>query len=626
MKKYVLPVISGFLSTYSLLTIFHAPLKREFFEESTDFLTANIYDVLGEYSFLALIVFSLCLFLFLYLQKKGYSHAALLAHPKKRHAVPFLLLGLFFGFTYALGKYYIQAGTSSPLFDSFVNVFKFILCVIGFALLAFPVLTALADFLHRLPEALSKQDSDESGKISVFRKESSFFGKNAFLKAFIILLVCYLPFLIVSFPGNLCFDVIGQIEQVLSGTYSTHHPLLHTLWVGGFTYLGGKLFSSYEAGLFLYVLSQTLLLITAFASVIAFFAKKKIPGVYLYALMILFVITPIYTNLSTTALKDVPFAAFVLLYLIFYSSFLAHPEEMKKSSSHLLFVFLQIGVICMRNNGLPLVILSGIIAVVYLAVKEKKIASMLRNIGLFFLESLFISQVLLLFLGGALHAEKGSRGEIFSLPFQQTAYYLTVFEGRIPEAELTGIEAVLGEEENIRERYDVTIADPVKALFKKDASMGELANYLAAYAKGGLKHPYVYSRAFFLHTYGWYCPEVTNEIRYETDDYETIRTGTLFPNAGKIMIFFYRFANRIFPFGLLENIGFAFWALSFLTVFAAVYKKGRVFTLTPHWIGFLVCLASPCFFGHPRYALPILAGLPFSYLFIIFTKEDKNNV
>ena len=380
MKKYVLPVLSGFISTYSLLMVFHAPLKREFFEEATDYYTSNIYELLGEYNFLSLIVFAFCLFLFFFLQKKGFGLTDLFRHAKEKKSLPFLILSLFFGFSFALGKYYTEAGTSFPLFDSYVNVLKFILCAFGFILLAFPVLTAFAKFLNELPGKILSEDSlsPEKNRFNVLSKKSAFWSRNSFLKAFLILFICYLPFLVLSYPGNLCYDVIGQIEQVLNHSYSAHHPLLHSLWVGGLVSLGGKFFSSYDTGLFLYVLSQTVLLLLSFSSVILYFAKRKIPGFFLNMLLLLFILTPIYTNLSTTALKDVPFTAFVVLYLILYSDFCLHPENTTVPSLHLLFAFVQIGVICMRNNGLTLVVLSGLVAVNWILVKIKKKSIVLR--------------------------------------------------------------------------------------------------------------------------------------------------------------------------------------------------------------------------------------------------------
>ena len=608
MKKYVLPAIGSFLSTYALLAQFHAPLLREYFDDSMDFLTANIYELIGEYHFAFLCVFALCLLLF---------HVLRFAGKTLTNKVPFIIFSLFAGFSFSLGKFYREAGTDVLLTASFVNVLKFILCTAGFALLIYPVGLSLADLINR------------SNTLSDSKKTSSFFEKHAFLKAFAILFCFYLPFLVLSFPGNLCYDVIGQIEQVMQNSFSSHHPLLHTLIVGGMTVLGGKLFSSYEIGLFLYVVLQTALLLVSFSTVISYFAKRKIPAFLLWGLLILYCITPIYTNLSTTALKDVPYTAFVLLFVVMYSMVLCKPELAKRSAFHLCFVLIQIGVITMRNNGLPLVVLAGFGAVIFLNIKKPSFAKILHHIGLFFLESIFIAELLLLFLGTALHAEAGSKGEIFSLPFQQSAYYCKYYNGQIPEDEKNAIEGVLGDIHEIASEYDPLIADPVKKLYKKDADAACLFTYLKAYLKGGITHPVLYTKAFLVHTYGWYCPEVSNEIRYETD-YETIGHGMLFPGVDKVLVFLYRFAARIFPFGVLENPGFAFWILAFLSAYCISFKRKEGFTLLPHYIGFLVCLASPCFMGHPRYALPLIAGIPFSLLFIVYSKnpqeKEENNV
>ena len=610
MKKYILPGIAGCLSTYSLITVFHPPIYREYYVEGVDYITANIYELLGEYSFSAFIVFALCLLLFYMLAKRGYTFGNLFSNIFKKEILPFFFLSLFFGFSYTLGKYYNEAGTNLFRTGSFANGIKFVFCMTGFFLLCFPALVFIAEKLNR------------SAATVLLKNGKSFWEKHAFTKAFLILFLFYLPFCIISFPGNLCYDVIGQIEQVLTHSYSSHHPLLHTLLVGGMTALGKQLFSSYEIGLFLYILIQSALLIAAFSTVIAILAKKKVNSAVLWGILFLYCFTPIYTNLATTALKDVPYTAFVLLYIILYSILLTKPEYSRRPVFHLLFVISQIGTITMRNNGLPLVILCGTGAMIYLSGKAKSFPAFLRYLGLFLLEGILISQIILIPAGLLLHAEKGSKGEILSLPFQQTSYYLNTFDGNIPKDELSAIEGVLGDPDEVMNSYDETIADPVKAHFKKDASTGAILTYIKAYFKGGIRHPFVYAKAFFIHTYGWYCPNTANEIRYETD-YETIKSSMLHPLAGKGMIFLYRFAHRAFPFGLMENPGFAFWLLAFLTAFCTAYKKKETLTLLPYWIGFLVCLASPCFLGHPRYALPLLAGLPFSYVLILISQNQQ---
>ena len=203
---------------------------------------------------------------------------------------------------------------------------------------------------------------------------------------------------------------------------------------------------------------------------------------------------------------------------------------------------------------------------------------------------------------------------MLSLPFQQTAYFLFTTDEAVPERELKAIEAVLGDAQTIKENYDKDIADPVKALYKDESGTSALVRYMAAWAKGGLRHPFIYTRAFLLHTYGWYSPVLSNEIRYETE-YDGIKSSMLFPKADSAMVFLYRFAARFTPLGLLENVGFFVWGLFFLTVLLLKGRKKEALITLPLWISLLICLASPCFLGHPRYALVILAGLPFCILF-----------
>jgi hypothetical protein len=598
MKKYLSPLLKGFLSAYSLSVCFHAPLSRAFYADSADYYTASVYELLGEYSFPFFLIWALCAVIFLFLAKKGYSVNALMQKDGRRSRIPWIILSIFFGFFYTLGLYIANVGIDGP--GSAVNCVKFLLCIAGFALICFPSLSFLHDKYHEFN--------------AVKEEGSGFFSKNAFIKSFLIMGLFYLPFLILSYPGNLCYDVIGQIEQVATGSYSSHHPLLHSLFVGGMVKLGEKLFSSKEIGLFIYVVLQTALLLGAFATTIAFLAKHKVRSSILWGMLLLYLFTPIYTNLSTTAVKDIPFTAFVLFYVVMYAYILSDPELIRKPAIHLLFLLVQIGVITMRNNGLPLVALSGVAAVITLLARKVRKSTVVVAICSFLAESIILSTLLLALVGNALHASKGSRGEIFSLPFQQTAYTLSVCKDSLSEKEIASIENVLGDVNVIIESYDKDIADPVKANFRQDASTKDLIGYLTTYASVGIKHPFLYAKAFFIHTHGWYCPTVTNEIRYETE-YDAIGKGMAFNNADKVLVFLYRFANRFTPLGVLENIGVAVWCLAFLTVSLRRKKAEAAISTFPLWVCFLICLASPCFYKHPRYALPILVCLPFLFVF-----------
>ena len=240
-----------------------------------------------------------------------------------------------------------------------------------------------------------------------------------------------------------------------------------------------------------------------------------------------------------------------------------------------------------------------------------------------FAVSILVGKLVSLLLLQATGAVEGSSAEMLSIPFQQTARYLQVYGNEITIEERDAIEAVLGSVEEVAAAYDPAISDPVKALYDKEASSGELISYLGAWVKGLLKHPSEYVEAFFAHVYGWFTPGVSNAIRYEIE-YDLISQQGLFPNGQKILLFIYRFADRISVLSILQNVGAFVWGLFFLTFFQFKEKKyGLLCAGLPLWVSLLICMASPCFIYHPRYALPIIFLLPYLYVMTVSGNRSK---
>ena len=84
------------------------------------------------------------------------------------------------------------------------------------------------------------------------------YPKKASVLAFIVLLVCWTPALIAGFPGYFTYDSgLGWLEQwgqYLTGELNSHHPVLHTLFVGLLISAGQSLFGSFNTGVLLAVL------------------------------------------------------------------------------------------------------------------------------------------------------------------------------------------------------------------------------------------------------------------------------------------------------------------------------------------------------------------------------------
>lgn len=588
--SYVKVVCKSFLTAYALSVVFALPLNLSNYETTLDYIIASIYELLGEYDFKFFLI--LILSFFFYRIKKTSANS--------RSSV---FLSVFFGLCLLLGQSYFETGTCCYCFGSLVNVCKFLIALSGFTVLFHTLIGFLYTFFD---------------SVSFVSEKEHFFTRHAFPKAFFIIWGAYMPFLLLSYPGNLCWDAIGQIEQVIgSSSYSTHHPLLPTLIMGGLTKAGQAIFHSYEIGLFTYILFQSALLAAALATTIAVLSRRGAKFCLLLCLLLIYCVTPAYSNMASTVIKDVPYCAFVIAYVVCLALLLEEPERIESPRNILVFGMLQAGVILFRNNGLYLILFSGIGSLVYL-LKKKCHRKKYLYFTTSFVGSILAARLILLLLIQACSASPGSIGEMFSIPFQQTARYLQLYKEEISSEERAAIEAILGDVDTVSANYDPESSDPVKALFKADASAEELSAYIKAWVQGLRKHPSVYFDAFFLHVYGWFTPSVSNTIRYEVDSYDTIRQGGLFPYADKLLIFYYRYAGRITLLGLLENIGAAVWALFLLTVYQKRQRQtAAICAGIPLWVSLLVCMASPCFFRHPRYAFPILFTLPFLYGFTL---------
>ena len=105
------------------------------------------------------------------------------------------------------------------------------------------------------------------------RSEKAFSGACSFC----VLLLCYLPMFVIMYPGIMGYDSPYQMTQALSGKYSTHHPLLHTLMLGFFGRMNAVM-GSFSRAMALYTLTQMSLLAFFFSRAcvsIARFAGRR---------------------------------------------------------------------------------------------------------------------------------------------------------------------------------------------------------------------------------------------------------------------------------------------------------------------------------------------------------------
>ncbi len=596
-KSKWLLILQAFLISFACTVQFHMPLKAADYEEGIDYILAQAAELFGEYNFISVLAF-LAAFMFV----KFVSNKEIAAKQ------PSWLLSLFFSFCLFVGRSYEETNSWGYCFGSVVNFVKFSVAMAGMAVL----LKKSIGFLLWGYEKLSA-----GGFECAFGRW--LFNNKTFIKVFLILIGLWAPIIIISYPGNLCYDVIGQIEQVVGiSEYSSHHPLLHTLLSGGLVELGFRITGSYDYGLFMYIWVQAIMLASALAGTIWWlnrqeFTRGKISQPILLMILSVYVLSPMYSNMVSTAIKDIPFMAALIWYVVLLAEILFNRESLRKRGFAAVFVIVAVLMSLLRNNGFYVLVLTGIVLVIVWW-KQADRKQRLRNIVLLLILPVALSKVISGGLIVVLDANQGKAAEMFSLPFQQTARYLQLYRDELGENEKRAIEGVLGDVNEVAASYDPDIADPVKRhyYYQDEVTGGELVQYFLAWGKGLFKHPSVYFEAFFAHVYGWFDPEVSNAPRYEAE-YDLFSKRGLFNNADKVLVFVYRLADRVTPLGLLQNVGAYTWAMLILWGYMMKNNRRALVLMAPLMVSLLICIASPCFYLHPRYAYPYMFTVPFLY-------------
>jgi len=107
--------------------------------------------------------------------------------------------------------------------------------------------------------------------------------------------------------------VIPRNEAV---NMTTHHPVIHTLLLGGGIQLG-RLLGSDNLGLFFYSMFQTVVLALTLSYTVYYTKKLKMPNVVRLILLGIYALVPMFPLYAMSGVKDTFYTCFVILYTIF---------------------------------------------------------------------------------------------------------------------------------------------------------------------------------------------------------------------------------------------------------------------------------------------------------------------
>lgn len=436
--------------------------------------------------------------------------------------------------------------------------------------------------------------------------------RHPFLVVCGLIMLCWIPGLLATFPGIYAYDSVFQMKWFVNGEISGHHPILHTYMLGGCLTLGEKVFGSYEAGMLIYSLIQMLFMAAVFAYIVRYIGRflPRVLQVFVFAL---YVFLPYNVLFSFSATKDVIFAGlFAVLVLKSYEMVRDMETFFAGWKNSFVYVGLAFMMCAFRNNGYYAFLC--VIPVMLIVCRRYWKKAMLICLIVVLCWNVYVGPVYQL-----LGVTKGSTAEMLSVPMQQLSYVMCTDPSELTVEERNQIEAYIPE----YWKYGSSVSDYVKDAFNSELFDKDPVKFVKLWLSVGIKYPASYVEAFLRLNLGFWYPDMVYPdpgawhpyIEYvnsemEGDWVQVGRTSLIPPLSKFYEKFAYETIHQKVPVvSLLFQPGVTFWGIC-LGIMLCIYKKNYKMAVPfGLMIGlWLTLMLSPVVLL--RYAYPLMVSMP----------------
>ena len=441
-----------------------------------------------------------------------------------------------------------------------------------------------------------------------------------FWGSFLLLFIFHSLILVLGYyPGALTYDSIEQIEQIISGVYSNHHPIYHTFLIRLHFIIGSALFDDINISVLLYSLFSVALTSFGFAYCLVTIYKIHVNKYIVIVVFISYMILPHHIFFSFTMWKDIPFSACVLIFVV---SMFRYFNRLW-INRYLCVFTIGLSVFAMgilRTNGLFILIILTLVFAVLFGRKRRKMTIALACISV-------MSFIMMRPVVHALDIPQPDTIESLSIPAQQIARTLKEYNDISPEdRELIARVASIDE---LKTKYLPYLSDPVKEAVRDRGNQQYLTqhkwDYFRLYIRLGVQHPDSYFKGWVDQTVGYWNGGY-HYIRWKTGVYPNhcgIRRKAYIRSLNLFVRTYAEFVENKRFFRLFVSIGLHTWLIAFVLLIAIRKKDKLTALLTVPFLSLVLSLmiASPVY-SEFRYVYSLFCCLPF--LAVIAFRDKKN--
>lgn len=468
---------------------------------------------------------------------------------------------------------------------------------------------------------------EEKRRNTLFRKEESVSGERKqgvwLINAGIIFLM-YVPVFLAVYPGFFVYDAQDELMQVVTRNFTTHHPLVHVLFLGGIIQLVHKVTGSYNLGIACYTLIQMAVMAGIFGWCIQKLRQRGLKKGYEILLTLYFGVFPVLVMFSLCSAKDGLFAGMLLIMTMLLSELIREPEQFFEKKRKIILLFLSsLLMMLLRHNGFYAFIPSVLLFIFYFICKKNR-----RNYWKKLLVVLGGSIVFYLLIHTGmphlLSADSSENQEILTVPISQMARVYQAKKDVLPESEKEILYRYLPEE--ALENYTPKVSDGVKIHFNNQAYAEDKKSFLGLWFQWGMENPFTYLNAWFMTSYGFWYPDTVIDVyrgntvftfTYEDSSYFGYEVEEPGVRESKLpwLLEFYRklsleiFQQKIPVVSMLFSPGFLFWVWAFCLCYQLYRPRpDKVMPYLPVVFCFLTVLLGPTYLV--RYVISLWVVLP----------------
>lgn len=521
----------------------------------------------------------------------GLGYARLGRFTRPFHNIRLWLLSILFALVLTLGESFAQTGTAALLTSQKGAALLYFTgrvpaCYMGMAL--------LLHALRQLPEGMQSPGSAVAPSYHL-----PVWG------GMLVLLLCWLPYAIVVWPGTVSNDSITQLAEIFgTKALETGNPLAQTGLVWLAVQVGQGWLGSADAAVALYVCVQALLMAWLLSYTLRRMVQARMPAWMPWLALLFYALCPIFPVFAFCMGKDTTFAMAVLWFTLMVWRVVQSKWPPLRTTAGLMLS--AAACTLLRNAG---AVLAG---VTLLALLIHSFSVRTRKWRASFAGLVAVAASLVLLYGAvvpSLGAEAAADTENWSVPLQQVAR--VVVGGTLEESELTVIDAVIPVDE-IQAVYNGELSDPVKKLWRDTATPQQTRAFFGLWFKLGFRYPATYFSAFFHNSYGYLMPGYVSTIKptflLGMEGRTTLIDGqfdfTVNPAADALK----QTLRSLFaygPFRMLCAPGLYGWLVLFAWAGVMGTRRRRnAIMLLPALLTLLGCLLSAVN-GYFRYAMPL---------------------